>query len=952
MVVAMAALAAAAAFGPPVAGLQASSGVASAVPMAAPTVTVTPAAELTDGQTVRVTSTGLPVDSFALQCASTPRDLADCDLMAGATLLEPATDGTAGGDLRLFAVLHTERRGTVDCRIAGSCVVATTAFSVEDPLGGSVTTPIGFDAGAPLLPPPAVTVTPSTDLLDGQAVRIEGRDLGHRGATGVQVLQCGPQPSFASCRSLMDPATEPPEPGPDGSLTIDLRVWQVIATEQGDIDCRAPVGGPRCVLVATTRPWETLDTVWAAHAPLAFDEEATPGPAPTLEVTPSAGLGDVTELTVRGRDLTPGSTVRVSVCDAAAPGRCDGETQELPTPDPAGAFELRMHAFATFGTGEAGAAPVDCRATGCVVVAEDQASQRRATAPLAFGPPDPPRGRYLDPVFDEVDVVEDVVYRRTVDHRGDDVDLRLDVYRPAGDTATSRPAVIWMHGGWFKGGTGGGGMPLHAAAAAQRGYVGIDIGYRTRPEMDPNDHAELYGAMIDAYEDATAAVDWVRDHAAEYGIDPHVIVAGGFSAGAVTTTNLAYMPGQLGPEHSGIAAAVPLEGWFVRPDEPGLPQLGPFAVPDPGEPPAIVLHGTADRLMPWGSPADTCPMAAEAGITCEYVGYEGLTHGSVSARVREVMHRATRFVVDEVLDERGYFDVEADAGGPYDVAEGSTVELTGSGTGDGVTYAWSPADRLDDPTRARPSYTGHDDGRETLTVTATNAHGIAGSDTAEVTTVNVAPELGDVELDPAPDRRLAVTAPLADPGAADTHQAEVDWGDGTVEPLAVAQGAGTAVATGEHAYARPGRYDVTIRVVDDDGGADMSSDAVSVGCTIEGTDGADVLIGTGGDDVICAGGGSDIVVAGSGDDTVLAGDGDDVVLAGGGADVVTAGAGRDLVPAGDGDDTVDGGDGDDRLLGGRGDDILRGGPGQDRANGGPGRDECGVEVVSRCEAAQ
>ena len=772
------------------------------------------------------------------------------------------------------------------------------------------------------------------------------------GATAVEVLQCGPQPSFATCRSLTDPTSEPPEPLPDGSLTIDTRVWQVIATAQGDIDCRAPIDEPRCLLVATTRPGETLDPLWAAYAPLAFDDEAPPGAAPTVEVTPSTGLGDVTELTVRGHDLTPGATVRVSVCAAAAPDRCDGETRELPTPDAAGSFELRMNAFATFATGPDGTAPVDCRASGCIVVAEDEASQRRAVAPLAFGPPDPPRGRYLDPVFDDVDVVEDLVYRRTVDHHDRDVDLRLDIYRPAGDTATSRPAVIWMHGGWFKGGTGGGGMPFHAAAVAQRGYVGIDIGYRTRPEMNPDDHAELYAAMIDAYEDATAAVEWVRDHAAEYGIDPDAIMAGGFSAGAVTTTNLAYMPGQLGPDRSGIAAAIPLEGWFVRPDEPGLPQLGPLAVPDPGEPPAIVLHGTADRLLPWGSPADTCPMATEAGIVCEYVGYEGLTHGAVSARVREVMHRATRFVVDEVLVARGYFDVEADAGGPYEVAEGSTVDLTGSGTGDGLTFAWSPADRLDDPARAHPSYTGQDDGRETLTVTATNTHGIAAHDTAEVTTVNVAPVLGGVEMEPVADRRLAVTAPLTDPGATDSHQAEVDWGDGTVEPLAVEQGQGTAVATGEHAYARPGRYDVTIRVVDDDGGADSWSGAVNVGCTIEGTDGPDVLVGTGGDDVICAGGGSDIVSAGTGDDTVLAGDGDDVIVAGGGADTIVAGSGRDLVLAGGGDDTVDSGDGDDLLYGHRGDDTLHGGRGRDRANGGPGRDDCRVEVARRCEATR
>ena len=58
-VVTMAAVAATA-FGAPAGGMQASGGAASA----APTVTATPADGLTDGQTIRITSTGLPADTF------------------------------------------------------------------------------------------------------------------------------------------------------------------------------------------------------------------------------------------------------------------------------------------------------------------------------------------------------------------------------------------------------------------------------------------------------------------------------------------------------------------------------------------------------------------------------------------------------------------------------------------------------------------------------------------------------------------------------------------------------------------------------------------------------------------------------------------------------------------------------------------------------------------------
>jgi acetyl esterase/lipase len=892
---------------------------------AAPTLTVTPAAGLADGATVSATGTGLTGWPVLVQCDADPGGIADCD-WATVTAPELGAGDSFTVDHQVFAVIHTEAGGAIDCRVAGRCVLVASSFLGPDPLADGASAAVAFDSAAPLLPTPAITLTPATALRDGQQVRIDGRDFGHRRSPTVQVYQCGPEPSFETCRPLTDMGVEP---GPDGSFSVEAKVWHVIRTNGQEIDCLAVAGS--CLVVATTRPWETLDAPWADRAALPFDPDLPPLPGPELAVTPATDLDDVTELTVHGSSFTPGGTVRVSVCDGAAPDACDGATEELPTAGADGAFELRMNAFADFGAGWEEELPVDCRTSGCIVSAEDLESQRRVTVPLGFGPPDPPRGRYHDVVFNEVDVAKDVVYRRTVDYRGHPVDLRLDIYRPVGDTATSRPAIVWLHGGWFKGGSGGGGMPDYGAAVARRGYVGVDVGYRVRPDLDVENYPHLYDAMVDAYEDATAAVDWVRAHAGEYGIDPDVIAAGGFSAGAVTTTNLAYMPRQLEPATSGIAAALPLEGWFVRPDDPALPVPGPFAVPDPGEPPAIVFHGTADRLLPFGSPTETCPMAAEAGIACQYVGYEGGTHGSVSRRVREVVHRGTRFLVDQALAPRGYFDVGVDAGGPYEVVEGSTVPLAGSATGDGLAYAWSPGGDLDNPAVSAPTFTGRDDGREALTLTATNRHGIAAQDTAEVVTVNAAPSIGDVDTRARGGRRtLTVTAPITDRGRADTHRAEIDWGDGTVEALAVTQGSGTATAAGTHEYVEPGEYVVTLRVTDDDGGAATWDGSATVGCTVVGTDGDDRLVGTGGDDVICALGGDDVVWARGGDDVVHGGEGDDRLY------------------GQHGDDTLHGGAGDDRLHGQRGRDVLVGGPGRDHAFGGRGRDRCDAEAVRSC----
>jgi acetyl esterase/lipase len=60
-----------------------------------------------------------------------------------------------------------------------------------------------------------------------------------------------------------------------------------------------------------------------------------------------------------------------------------------------------------------------------------------------------------------------------------------------------------------------------AAKFAQKGYVGVVIGYRHLPEV-------AYPAAID---DAKTAIRWLRTHAANYKIDPDRIAALGYSGG-------------------------------------------------------------------------------------------------------------------------------------------------------------------------------------------------------------------------------------------------------------------------------------------------------------------------------------------------------------------------------------------------------------------------------------
>ena len=435
--------------------------------------------------------------------------------------------------------------------------------------------------------------------------------------------------------------------------------------------------------------------------------------------------------------------------------------------------------------------------------------------------PGPGPERYLDPVFDEVTETTDVVYRQAVDAQGNLVDLHLDVYEPTGDTAEARPAVVWIHGGFFSFGNKSY-MASYGRAFAERGYVSVSIQYRLRPGISTPTNPQLVPAALDAYEDARAALDWLRAHAEEYRIDPEAIAVGGHSAGAITALNVAYKPDP--PDESNAQAAISIAGLT-------------FGQPDPGEPPSIMFHGTADTTVPYQWGQNTCNAVNAAGLLCEMVTYPGDGHMIAYTVGNDIVERAAAFLAQQVLEPRGYFNdaPAAEAGGPYEVTEGSTVALDAAvaadPAGDPRPFEWSPAGSLDDAPRAPPAFTGADDGTETLTLSVADTWGATTQDSADVTVTNVAPRVENVvDLPgklPGPRRKIVLAA-IADPGALDTHTARIDWGDGTASDARVLQVDGGAIAAGRHLYRRFGVYRVTVTVTDDDGGAVSASHRLRV----------------------------------------------------------------------------------------------------------------------------
>ena len=257
--------------------------------------------------------------------------------------------------------------------------------------------------------------------------------------------------------------------------------------------------------------------------------------------------------------------------------------------------------------------------------------------PPVTPPPGPAPLRYRDEIFSTVNTTTDVVYGSAPDPQGQPVSLKLDVYQPAGDTATSRPAIVWVHGGSFTGGSKTSPeIVAEATAFAKKGYFNVSIDYRL---------TGLSGqGILDAQHDAQAAVRFLRANASTYHIDPNRIAIGGTSAGAITAENVAYNPEDPGTSGnpgfmSTVSAAVSLSGAKLM--------GGPIIA---GEPPSLLFHGTNDPLVPYQWAVNTVNEAKAAGVDAFLITYQGEGHVPIGppGRFQSIIDMTRNFLYIEL----------------------------------------------------------------------------------------------------------------------------------------------------------------------------------------------------------------------------------------------------------------------------------------------------------------
>jgi acetyl esterase/lipase len=226
------------------------------------------------------------------------------------------------------------------------------------------------------------------------------------------------------------------------------------------------------------------------------------------------------------------------------------------------------------------------------------------------------------------------------------------IYAPAGE-GTARPGLVWAHGGGFIGGD----LDMREAdwtareVCARAGAVVVSVEYRLA----------VGGVRYPVpHDDVVAAVEWVRDHAADLGIDPVRISMGGASAGGNLTAGAAlklrdrdgWVPAALLLVYPALHAAVPapssaLAATLAELPPPFRPRAGsghplaenylggPLSTADgyafpahavlEGLGPTVVINAEYDDLRASGE-AFTAALAV-AGVDVRQVTVRGLLHG-------------------------------------------------------------------------------------------------------------------------------------------------------------------------------------------------------------------------------------------------------------------------------------------------------------------------------------
>jgi len=243
----------------------------------------------------------------------------------------------------------------------------------------------------------------------------------------------------------------------------------------------------------------------------------------------------------------------------------------------------------------------------------------------------------------DVRVEKDVAYLEP--DRAETADLYLP---PTFEPGRKYPGIVIIHGGGWTGGDKGAAREINIGTTlAAHGYVCMSINYALAKTGSPTFPQNI--------QDCKRAVRWLRKNAARFQLDTEHVGAIGGSAGGHLTALLAVTGPEAGldPKEDAeyscrIQAAVPMyphcaaswEGQVPPKPYPSLPMFAqaqavapalwdsasPIKQLSKGDPPLLILHGTADTTTPLEQSTRFHEAARSTGVESELIIVEGAPH--------------------------------------------------------------------------------------------------------------------------------------------------------------------------------------------------------------------------------------------------------------------------------------------------------------------------------------
>ena len=262
-----------------------------------------------------------------------------------------------------------------------------------------------------------------------------------------------------------------------------------------------------------------------------------------------------------------------------------------------------------------------------------------AASGAAFAGQQPRRWQRNPWLLKNVEVTRDIEY-----DRAGDTPLLLDLYVPPKKPDGPLPIVVWIHGGGWRGGDK---RRCRALLLVKRGYAVASVNYRLSREA-------TFPAQI---HDCKSAIRWIRANAKKYSIDPDRIGVWGGSAGGHLVALLGTSGGVKALEGDGAnldqSSRVQAVADFCGPADltafkgadrsrrlleaflggPVDDNLAKAALASPvthitkDDPPFLIMHGSADPVVPAAQSRRLPTALKKAGIDTTLRIIEGAGHG-------------------------------------------------------------------------------------------------------------------------------------------------------------------------------------------------------------------------------------------------------------------------------------------------------------------------------------